>query len=146
MCRLAMQCGLVCRSWTKPIAAVAVAEKTLGYVGVAERLVGLIEEQVLLGDVGEVGRFCVFRIEMVVGLVFPRSDLFRNGKPPLFCVGELRVDIKDQPAKGIKAVADDLPDRKFRVFDVAHDLNVWQAKRSRKSIPITMDPDYIAPY
>ena len=90
-------------------------------------------KQVLLRDVGDICRLRIFCVEMVIGLFFPRPDLFRNGEPPFLGIRELRVYIEDQSAKWIKPVPYNLANRELGMFDVAHGINVRQPYRRCKS-------------
>ena len=68
-------------------------------------------KQVLLRDVGDVLRLRVLGEQMVVGLLLVRPDLLGDRQPPLLGVVELGIDVEDDAAERIEAVAHDLPHR-----------------------------------
>ena len=76
----------------------------LGDLGVAQRLVAIIKEQVLLRDVGDIFRLVVFSKQMIVGLILVRTNFFGYGLPPFLGVGELRVDVENETAKRVEPV------------------------------------------
>ena len=74
----------------------------------------LIRHEILFRNVGDVGDVLGFCEDMVVGLIFARSDLGGNREPPFLGVIEKRIDIEDHPAKGPIAMFHDLTDSEFR--------------------------------
>ncbi len=109
---------------TQTIIAVAVVDEPVRNIGMPERLRCFVVQQVLLGDVGDVRRLGVLSVEMIVGLIFPRPHILGDRQPPLLRVRELGVDIEDQAAKRIEAMANHLTDRELGMSDGAHVVNV----------------------
>src|SRR5438309_7839956 len=79
--------------------------------GMVDRLVGVVGDEVLLADVGDVGRLRVFGEQMVEGLVPGWPDLLGYRVIPFVAVGELRVDIENDAAEVEKAMLDDVANR-----------------------------------
>ena len=73
------------------VAAVLVLGEKLRDLRMAQRLAGLVRQQVLLRDVGDVFGLRVFREQVIVGLVLVRADVLGDREPPLFGVVELRA-------------------------------------------------------
>src|SRR5579862_7091228 len=83
-----------------------------------DRTVFAIENEVLLRDIGLVGTtLLVLRQKMIEGLVLRRPPLRRNGFIPFLGIVEDRIDVENDAAKRIEAVADDLSDREFAVAE-----------------------------
>jgi len=74
----------------------------------------LVRDEVLLGDVGDVGRVIRFGEDVIIGLVLVGSDLGGNRQPPLLGVIEERIDIEDHAPKGAEAMYHDVSDSEFR--------------------------------
>ena len=74
--------------------------KELCDLWVAQRLVAIIRQKVLLGHISHILRLLVFCEQMVEGLIFVRTDICGNGFPPLFRVAENRVDSNTTPRNG----------------------------------------------
>ena len=79
-------------------------------LGMAHRLAGIVGQQILLRDVGDILRFFVLGEQVVERLVLRRPHLGGNGEVPFLRVREDRIDVVDHAAKGIEAVLDDLAD------------------------------------
>ena len=73
-------------------------------------LAGIIRQQVLLGDIGDVLGLRVLREQMIERLVLVGPHVLGDRQPPFLGVGELRVDVEDHPPEGVKAVLDHLAD------------------------------------
>ena len=96
------------------IGAVVAADEHFVDLRIAShRLAGVVGQQVLLGDVGDILGFGVFREEMVEGLVFRRAHVGGNLAPPFFRVGEHWVDVENDASKRINAVLDHLANAEF---------------------------------
>ena len=78
------------------------------------RLASFVENQILLGDICDIGRLLIFGEQMVVGLIFRGTHSFRNGLPPLIGVAHRRIYIKDHATKCKEAMLHDLSDAEFR--------------------------------
>ena len=68
-------------------------------LGVPHRIAGLIAEEVLLRYIGDILGVVVLSEEMIEGLVFARTDVFGNRLPPLFSVGEYRIDVENDTSE-----------------------------------------------
>jgi hypothetical protein len=82
-------------------------------MGVADRLTGLVGQEVLLGHIGDIAVLIVLSQEVIEGLVLAWAHLFGDGVPPFLGIVELRIDIKDYASEGEYPVLDHLADRKF---------------------------------
>lgn len=76
---------------------------------------GFVLNEILLGDVRDVGRVLSLGEDMVIGLILAGSNLFGDREPPLLGVIEEGVDIENHTAKGPIAVDHDFADPKFRI-------------------------------
>lgn len=77
---------------------------------VVDRLLAVVGDQVLLTDIGDIGRFRVFREQVIKGLVLGRPHRFGDCVVPFVAIGELRIDIEDDSAEVEQPVADDFAD------------------------------------
>src|SRR6056297_2320580 len=84
----------------------------------AQRLSAIVFEQVLFRHVRDVFRLIVLGEKVVEWLILARALVFRNGKPPFFGVGEFWINIEDETAKRVVAVAYDITHVKFRGSDL----------------------------
>ena len=105
--------GLVQRRVARTIGAGLVLDENLGDLRMADRFAGIVGQQILLGDVGDVFGLRIFREQVIEGLVLVRPHLFRNRQPPLLGVVEFGIDVEDHAPEGKHPVADDLPDLEF---------------------------------
>lgn len=78
------------------------------------RLAACVGKQVLLADIGNVRTFLALREQVVEGLVFAGTEIFRNLLIPLLGVVEFRIYVKDYAAKGVDSVPDHLAKPEFR--------------------------------
>ena len=78
-----------------------------------DRLAGIVGQQILLGDIGDVFGLRIFREQVIERLVLVRPHLFRNRQPPLLGVVEFGIDVEDHAPERKHPVADDLPDLEF---------------------------------
>jgi hypothetical protein len=93
-----------------PTAILTVLERLEQYrsLRMANGLARVVRKQVLLGNIGDIRTLLVFCEEMIKWLVFTGPDVFGYGPPPFLSVGELRVDIENDAAKGEDPMLDDL--------------------------------------
>ena len=82
-----------------PIPVTAEFQKIVLYIGVIDWLAAVIRQKVLLTDVGFIAAFVIFSEQMIKGLFLAGTDLSRNGFPPLFCIGKLWINIKNDAAQ-----------------------------------------------
>ncbi len=66
------------------------------------RLLLVIIFKILLADIG---RLAIFGQQMVKWLVTPGPAFLGNGVPPVFTIGEFRINIENHPAKRQEPVA-----------------------------------------
>jgi invasion protein IalB len=104
----------------RAVVAVGLQLEQLPDLRVAQRRPRAIGQQVLLGHVGHVLGVGVLGKQVVERLVLARAHLRWNGLPPFLGVVEDWVDIENDAAEGMHAMAHDLPDPKFRPPDTAH--------------------------
>src|ERR1700741_2282131 len=81
--------ALVQRRVARTVGAGLVLHKDLGDLRMPDRLAGIIRQQILLGDIGDVFGLGIFREQVIERLVLVWSHLFRNRQPPLLGVVEL---------------------------------------------------------
>src|SRR5690606_1894078 len=74
-----------------------------------------VVEQVLLADVGDVGRVLVLSEQVVERLIAARAHLLGDGLVPFLAVGEDRVDVEHDAAEVEQLVAYDVADREARL-------------------------------
>jgi hypothetical protein len=74
----------------------------------AQRRPGRVGEQVLLRDVGHILGVGVLGEQMIEGLLFLRPDLLGDRLPPFIGGIEDRIDIENDAAERVNAVAHDL--------------------------------------
>jgi hypothetical protein len=86
----------------------------------AARCVELIQNEILFGDVGHVGRIFGLREEMVIRLILRRPNLDGNRMPPFIGVVEERIDIENDASKGSESMCNDVSDPKFGVSHESH--------------------------
>src|SRR6476619_199663 len=89
------------------------AAEIIADLGMAHRLARIIDKEILLRNIGDIFCLLIFGEEMVKRLVLGRPDFLRDRQPPFFRVGEGRIDIENDAAKGKQAVLDHLPDTEF---------------------------------
>ena len=80
------------------------------HLRVRHRLAGLVGQQVLLRDIGDVGGLRVLGQQVIEWLVAARTDLLGDRRQPLLGVGEHRIDVEDHAAEWINSVLHHLPD------------------------------------
>jgi iron complex outermembrane recepter protein len=96
------------------VAPVPVGFKDLADGRVADGFVRIVGKQVLLADIGDIGRFVVLGEQMVERLVLVRPDRFGDGLPPFLGVVEFRIDIEDHAAERKHPVPDHVADAEAR--------------------------------
>lgn len=95
------------------VAIVEVTEK-LWQIRVIHRFTGIVSHEVLLGNIRYIIALIVLRQKMVKWLFFLRPTVFRDGFVPLVRIREHCVNIKDNTAKRMLAVTDNLAQCVFR--------------------------------
>ena len=70
----------------------------------------VIGQQVLLGNIGDIGRLGVLGQQMIEGLLPMRPQFGRNRLQPFISIGENRIDIEHHAPKRVNAVFDDVAD------------------------------------
>ena len=90
----------------------------------AQRLAGIVGQQILLRYIGDVLALRVFREQMVERLILARPDVGRNGVVPFIRVVELGIDIEHHAAERKDAVADDLADSIFGRADLINNTDL----------------------
>lgn len=104
--------GLVHLEMQRILAVFKIA-KQVRQIRVIDWLARVIGQEILLGDIGDVVAFVVFREQMIERLVLARARLLGNGIVPFLRVRKLGVDIKNNPTKGVPFVSDHLSQREF---------------------------------
>lgn len=90
------------------VAAINIGTEQAVYSGMIDRLLAIVDLQVLLADISDVAAFAIFREQMVKRLIAVGSDLLGNCVIPFFAVGEDRVYVKDHAAKIEKPMSDNI--------------------------------------
>ena len=70
-------------------------------------------DEILLGNVSDIGALSVFREEMVKRLFFTGAFTFRDRQPPVLSISEFGVDVENHPPERVYAMLDDLSDLEF---------------------------------
>src|SRR5262245_36074233 len=86
----------------------------------ADRLAAVIDQQILFGDIGDVGCLRILRQQVIERLMLPRPHFRRNRLVPLLRVGEDGIDVEDNAAERKQAMLDDLSDLKLGLFYLRH--------------------------
>ena len=73
----------------------------IGNVGMFHRHARVIGDQILFAHIGDIVALIILGEQMIEGLIPGRAAVFGNGIIPFLGVRELRVDIKDNTAKGM---------------------------------------------
>src|SRR5689334_23484094 len=112
------------------------AAEIVADLGMPHRFARIIDEEVLLRHIGNVFCLLIFGEEMVEGLVLGRPDLLRDRQPPFFRVGERRIDIENDAAKGKQAVLHHLTNSEFcRAVNVHYlDILATRIDKERRSL------------
>ena len=79
-------------------------------IRVGERGVGIVRQQVLLGDIGDIMGALILGKQVVEGLVLAGPDFLRDGFIPFSCICKLRVHVENYTPEWKHAVADNLAD------------------------------------
>jgi hypothetical protein len=101
------------RAPSRRVSAISGLVEKFAQLRVANWVAGLIFEQVLLGDIGNILGFRIFGEEMVEGLVLARPGLDRDRLVPFIGIAELGINVENDAAKREKPVANNLADREF---------------------------------
>src|SRR5258708_913656 len=104
---------LIQRRVARAVAARLVLDENLRDLRMPDRLAGLVRQQVLFGDIGDVFGFRVFREQMIERLILVRPDFLRDRQPPFLGIVEFRIDVEDHAPERKDPVADDLSDLEF---------------------------------
>jgi hypothetical protein len=89
-------------------------EKEIIHLRMRYWLAGLIQQQVLFRDIGDIADFRIFGEQVVIRLIPRRPVPFRNGIQPLFRIIKYGINIKNNAAKRVFPMLDDLADAKLR--------------------------------
>ena len=95
-----------------------------------DRLVGLVGDEVLLADVGDVALLRILGEQVVEGLVLGRAHRFGDRLVPFLAIGELGIDVEDDAAEVEQPVAHDFADAVAGQGDAGLELKVIGAERS----------------
>ena len=85
-----------------------------GRLGMADRLAGIVRQQVLLRDIGHIARLIILGQKVIEGLVFPWAHGLWDRLPPFLGVGENRVHIENNATERKNPVLHDLTYGEFR--------------------------------
>ena len=86
---------LVQRRIARAIAARLVLHEDLGDLRMPDRLAGIVRQQVLFGDIGDVFGLRIFREQVIERLVLVRPNLLGDRQPPFLGIVEFRIDIEN---------------------------------------------------
>src|SRR6266540_338893 len=92
-------CGqrwLVQRRIARAIAARLVLHEDLGDLRMPDRLVGIVRQQVLFGDIGDVFGLRIFREQVIERLVLVRPNFLGDRQPPFLGIVEFRIALTDR--------------------------------------------------
>src|SRR5262245_29499165 len=102
------------------VGSILADREELGDLRVAQRLARKVGEQVLFRDVGDILRLRVLGQEVVERLVLARANLGRDRLPPLLGIVEDRINVEDETAEIMDAMADNLAHPVLGVHDLSH--------------------------
>ena len=105
--------ALVQRGIARAIAARLVLHENLGDLRMPDRLAGIVGQQILLRDIGDVFGFGILGEQMIERLILVRPDFFRDRQPPFLGIVEYRIDVENHAPERKDPVADDLADLEF---------------------------------
>jgi hypothetical protein len=88
----------------KNVVAVREAVEHFIYIGVRDWLAGLVGQQVLFRDIGNIRTVIIFCEQVIKRLIFLWANLFRNRQPPFLVIIKLRVDVENSSTKRIDTV------------------------------------------
>ncbi|EAQ26250.1 hypothetical protein ROS217_13776 [Roseovarius sp. 217] len=80
----------------------------IGNVRVIHRFARIIGHEVLFAHIGHIVALLVFRQQVIERLFLGRAAVLGNRGIPFLGIRELRIDIKDYPAKRVLLVTDHL--------------------------------------
>ena len=83
--------------------------------GVIDRLLTIVDHQILLADVGNIVAVGIFGEQVLKRLILRRTDRFRNRFVPFVAVGKNWIDVENHAAEIEMAVPDDIADVETRV-------------------------------
>src|SRR5262245_18537606 len=110
----------------------AVELERFAHLRMADRFARRIGQQVLLGDVSDIGVLRILRIQVIERLVLVRPHLRRNGLIPFLGVAEDRVYVEHDAAERIHAMSHDLADLELGESHLAHaaenNPKLWRAR------------------
>jgi hypothetical protein len=101
------------RRIARAIAARFVLDENLGDLRVPDRFAGIVRQEILLGDVGDVFGFRILGEQMIERLILVGPVLLGDRQPPFLGIVEDRIDIEDHAPERKDPVTDDLSDLKF---------------------------------
>lgn len=76
-----------------------------------------VRHQILLADIGNIGRIVIFGEQMVKRLLLGRADRFRDRFIPFFAIGKDGVNIEHNAAEIEQTMAHHIARRKDRTVD-----------------------------
>ena len=82
--------------------------KKIGKIGMRYRLSGFIHDKVLLRHIGHVIALIIFGKQVIEGLIAMRAAFLGDGTVPFLGIRKLGVDVKDNTAKRVFLVPDNL--------------------------------------
>jgi hypothetical protein len=95
------------------IATVTILPKHCLDLGMVDRAFIIVTHQILLADIGNIGRLTIFGKKVVKRLILARAHFLGDRLIPFIGIVEDRVDIKHDTAKIKKAVADNRTNTKI---------------------------------
>lgn len=131
------------------VAAVFQAREERRDFRVTNRRSRIVEHQVLLRNIGDIGRLFVFGKQVIVGLILAGTHLFRDRLPPLFGVGEDGIDIIDHAPERVVPVMNNISDLELRSSEDSgfgwclgfhHEQDVAEAKPETKQLKMPCPP------
>ena len=131
------------------VAAVFKAREKRRDFGMSNRCSRVVKHQVLLGNIGDIGRLIVFSEQVVIRLVLGGTHLFGNRLPPFLGIGEDGIDIIDHAPERVVPVVHDIPDLELRspedggfsrCLGFHHGKDVAEASAETKRLPMPCPP------
>lgn len=107
-------------TFVNDIAAVFETGEGIRDLGMGDWISAVVDEEILLRYVCDVGTLVVLRIKMIIRLVLVGPYLLGNRQPPVLGVRELGIYVEDDTAKRINPVSHYLTDVEFRAASHHH--------------------------
>src|ERR1700676_4294923 len=109
-----------------------------------DRLAGIVRQQVLFGNIGDVFRFRILGEQMIERLILVRTDILGARQPPFLGIVEFLIAIEDHAPERKDPVGDNLSDLKFggpRFYHISSNRpSLWPMLEANRRINLLLLP------